>query len=792
MTDYAELIEPVVKLLRGEPNASMSKPDDLRYGTHGSLSVKLSTGAWHDHEAGVGGGVLDLIQHEGAASSRAEAHRWLVDHGLVQADAPARRGRPAAATEATYQYRDADGKLVFEVVRRAGKRFLQRRPDPAGKDGWTWNLQGVQRVLYRLPELLAAPVDSTAFVVEGEKDADRLRSLGLVATCNPGGAGKWRKEYSTPLKGRHVVVLPDNDDPGRAHAAAVLKALSGVAASVRVVELPGLPEKGDVSDWLDSGHTGQELLALVDQQKPEEPAGGGGKGEREPAQTDLLVEFVQKRFELAHDENSDGLAISKDTKEVFRLSGRAFRDNLLAGFYLEYEVAVRDASLREAMMTLQALARSTGAPRKINLRVAGGGDEYFIDLGKPGDSRAIRLMPGHWEITDRPRCLFIRGDSMMPLVEPISGGDVNLLWQIANIPEDQRILLLAWMVDCLRPDTPFPLLELIGEQGSGKSVASEAIRRVIDPNAANLRAEPKNAEDLFVIAHHNHIVALENVSRLTPQQQDAACILATGGGFAKRKLYSDSDEAVIVLRRPVLINGIVAAVTQQDLVDRCISIECPVLEGRLTSVEMWRAFERNLPSIMGGLLDLAAKALSILPDIQLPVTERPRLAEFALLGCAVAAAMGRDPQEFMGAFNVMRAETVGRTLEASPVAVAVQELIEAQPGGMAAPLKDILHALENYKPTGTDAWPRSAKGLGDALRRAAPALRSLGIEARSLGKIGSSVRWEIKQKKSGLPKEKKQNDVVHVVKVVQPEAASTTLTTSETSIDNFSSDHEVF
>src|SRR5690606_13786463 len=124
----------------------------------------------------------------------------------------------------------------------------------------------------------------------------------------------------------------------------------------------------------------------------------------------------------------------------------------------------------------------------------------------------------------------------------------------------QRILLLAWMVDCLRPDTPFPLLELIGEQGSGKSVASEAIRRVIDPNAANLRAEPKNAEDLFVIAHHNHIVALENVSRLTPQQQDAACILATGGGFAKRKLYSDSDEAVIVLRRPVLINGIVAAV----------------------------------------------------------------------------------------------------------------------------------------------------------------------------------------------------------------------------------------
>lgn len=784
-TDYATHIGEVAKLLKGDPNAELSKPDDLRFGRHGSLSIKPSTGLWHDHEANTGGGTLDLILHLGAADSRAGAHQWLVDKGLLPADAkPARRARPPAKTETAYQYRDAGGELLFEVVRKSGKRFMQRRPDPASRGGWAWNLQGVERVLYRLPELLAAPKDVSVFVVEGEKDCDRLASLGLVASCNSGGAGKWRKKYSPALKGRNVVIIPDNDDAGRDHARQVHKMLDGVAASVRILELPALQEKGDVSDWLDAGHTVQELLELVEQQPLSD--GEDEKKERIPAQTDLLVAYTQKHFELAHDENRDGLAISKATKEAFRLNSRAFRDDLLAGFYREQEIAVRDASLREGMMTLQALARATDAPRKANLRVAGGGDEYFIDLGRPGDAHAIRLVPGHWEITDRPRHLFVRGDAMLPLVEPIRNGDVELLWKIANIPESQRLLVLAWLVDCLRPDTPHPLLELIGEQGSGKSVACEALRRLIDPNAANLRAEPRTAEDLFVIAHHNHIVALENISRLTPQQQDSACILATGGGFAKRRLYTDTDEVVISLRRPVMINGIVAAVTQQDLVDRCVSIECPVLEGRLTSVEMWRAFDRDLPSILGGLLDLAAKALELLPTVQLPANERPRLAEFAILGCALALAMGREQQDFMDVFISMRAETVGRTLEASPVAVAVQELIEARPNGIEAPLKDILYQLEDHKPAGTDAWPRSAKGLGDALRRAAPALRQLGVECKSLGRIGrNNVFWRIRAI------ENYGTEVRHVRMSAQTEREGAEMRTSRTSANNLSVAQEV-
>src|SRR5690625_4307304 len=667
--NYQELIEPVARRLKGEPNARLSKPDEMRFGTHGSLSIKISTGQWHDHEAKVGGGTLDLIQHLGASKDRTDAHAWLVKQGLIEDKAqPTKHGHPQAQDEVTYPYRDSNGKLVFEVVRRTGKRFVQRRPDDTKHGGWAWNLKGIKRVLYRLPELLAAPNNAVVFIVEGEKDADRLASLNLVATCNSGGAGKWRKEYNQTLKSRKVVILPDNDEAGQEHAARIAKGLAGVAASVQVIELPGLPDKGDVSNWLDSGHSAADLMALVDK-APAESTSEPQK-ERDPAQTDLLVEYVQKHFHLAHDENRDGLGIDKKTNEAFRLNSRAFRDDLLAGFYREYQIAVRDASLREAMMTLQADGRITDEPRKADVAVASLADDYTLAIGRAGDARTTRITPRPWEITERPGALFIRGDSMMPLAEPSKVGDISPLWRIANIPEHQRLLVLTWMVDCLRPDTPNPLLELIGEQGSGKSMTSEALRRLIDPNAANLRAEPKSSEDLFVIANHNHIVALENISRLTPQQQDAACILATGGGFAKRRLYSDNGETVIVLRRPVLINGIVAAVTQQDLVDRCISIECPVIETRLTSVEMWREYEHNLPKILGGLLDLMAKALKILPSVNLPVKERPRLAEYALLGCAVAQALGQDQDSFMNAFNTMRAETVGRTVAGSPGGLA--------------------------------------------------------------------------------------------------------------------------
>ncbi len=115
---------------------------------------------------------------------------------------------------------------------------------------------------YRLPELIAAPADAVVYIPEGERDVDALASLGLIATCNPGGAGKWLAAFGRYLAGRSVAIVPDNDEPGRAHAEQVRASLATVAASVRLLELPGLPDKGDVSDWLAAGGTVEQLAEL--------------------------------------------------------------------------------------------------------------------------------------------------------------------------------------------------------------------------------------------------------------------------------------------------------------------------------------------------------------------------------------------------------------------------------------------------------------------------------------------------------------------------------------------------
>ena len=182
-------------------------------------------------------------------------------------DSSANPVRPTIVAE--YDYRDEKGKLLYQAVRLSPKSFRQRRPTGGG---WEWALGETRRVLFRLPELLAAAKSAIVWVAEGEKDVLALVALGLVATTNVGGAGKWRPEYCDALRGHPVVILPDNDDPGRRHAVHVATLLKDIAASVKVVTLPGLPPKGDVSDWLATGGTKEKLLALAERTPPGIPA----------------------------------------------------------------------------------------------------------------------------------------------------------------------------------------------------------------------------------------------------------------------------------------------------------------------------------------------------------------------------------------------------------------------------------------------------------------------------------------------------------------------------------------
>jgi hypothetical protein len=208
---------------------------------------------------------------------------------------------PYGPAVATYGYVDERGQLLFEVCRTADKQFPQRRPDPTAKSGWRWKLDDTRRVLYRLPAVLEAVAAGDAiFIPEGEKDVHALERLGLTATCNPGGAGKWNTGYADALAGaRLVVVVADDDDDGRAHAAKVARSLTG-RVEVKLLELwPAGQSKRDVSDWI--AEQADEARLLLDLLVDGATAYTGEPATLVDDPSATFAEFVANRDDAQHE-----------------------------------------------------------------------------------------------------------------------------------------------------------------------------------------------------------------------------------------------------------------------------------------------------------------------------------------------------------------------------------------------------------------------------------------------------------------------------------------------------------
>ena len=230
------------------------------------MSVNLEKGRWFCHACNVGGGLLDF---ERKLTGKSDAECWDAINATIGRQASKAAKSKRGPVVATYDYHNAAGMVAYQAVRYASpKDFRQRRPD--GKGGWIWNMDAVTRVPFNLPALVRANV---VLIAEGEKDALNLQKaaanfpnedgqLVFAATTNVGGAGKWLDANSPYLAGKKVFAFQDNDEPGRKHAVQVCVSVAKFAQSVHLVELPGLPDHGDVSDYLES-NSPSELFVLM-------------------------------------------------------------------------------------------------------------------------------------------------------------------------------------------------------------------------------------------------------------------------------------------------------------------------------------------------------------------------------------------------------------------------------------------------------------------------------------------------------------------------------------------------
>lgn len=586
--------------------------------------------------------------------------------------------------------------------------------------------------------------------------------LKVTATMEPLALAPDATEASNRHNHHHDHTAENGEQPAPDPVAVIEEALArladdvGVLAEDAVVQAFAELKTTDMACYLRLRHAAKVAnracsVTLLDQLVRDALPGG----KEETSTLDELVALARAQCQLHHDADRNAVAILPlpGKREVWRVYSAGFEHWLRAAFWRAKQTGVADTTLKAALATLAAAAINDGSEVAVYTRAApfnsadNHGYGYVIDLANE-QWQVVQVTAQGWQILDDSPLLFTRTQAMRPLPLPdyyANAGSIELLWQHTNIPPASRLLVLAWLLECFRPDTPFPVLELIGEQGSAKSTTQAVLRSLIDPNKVMLRGRPKTVEDVFVAAANNWLVSYENLSSLSAEQQDAFCTLATGGGFAARQLYTNGEEHILETKRPVVLNGIAVVATRPDLIDRVVHVDLPTIaaDARRDDADTHSAWERDKPVVFAGLLTLFANTLAVLPSVVL--SHKQRMADFERLGEAMARSLGFAPGHFQQQYADSVRAGIDRVLESNSVAQALDKYLENR----VLPLRWLGTAGQLYELLGTQgipdrsSWPRSPKGLADQLRRIAPAYRAKGIDICHLGHRREGSLWRI-------------------------------------------------
>ena len=622
---------------------------------------------------------------------------------------------------ARYTYTDGAGAPLFRVNRTGRKRFFQERYS----DGrYISGLGDTPRVLYGLPSVLAAAADgATVYVVEGEKDADRMIAEGHTATTAPMGAGKWREGYSEALKGAHAVIVADKDDAGYSHAQHVAASLKDRAASVRVVQAA---TGKDASDHLSAGLGVEDFVEATPSEfaiaAPDDVAGST----RKRSQADRLVEIARELYDFGVSDTGDTYAVRKSGPPIavpFRGHTQAVRAELAREHLERYGKVASSTALADAMTTLQGYAQ-LAEPVRLHLRFASHDAVLWVDLGTP-DGAAVRIGPDGWQLCEAGAPVtFYRTELTAPMPLPERGGDVVELREYLNVTDEGWALVLGWLVAAPFPEAPQPIIVLTGQQGTGKSAAARYLAGVIDPSPAPLRTAPRDATEWGTVAKGSAVLALDNLSHVPAWFSDCLCRAVTGDGLVRRKLYSDDDLIVSKFRRALIVTGIDLGTLQADLIDRALFVELQRIpaETRKLDADLEREFAKARGRILGGLFDLVSRAM-LHQHRGGAIDGLPRMADYAYILRALDAATGAShlPTYLAASARAMVDASEGNVvLEAILAHMAERDEWSISPSA----LYDEVTPQDRVP----KSWPKTASHLSGLLKRLAPVFRARGIE----------------------------------------------------------------
>jgi hypothetical protein len=389
-----------------------------------------------------------------------------------------------------------------------------------------------------------------------------------------------------------------------------------------------------------------------------------GRGEVRSAPTEAVELTEESVVELWHDTCQKPWATFavNGHLENRQVRSEAFRLHVSRTYYRRRRAALSEQAISSAINALAAKAMFDGPEHKVYHRQAWLDGNVYIDFGNE-QWQVIEIRPASAECKPCWRILeshevpvkFRRSPGMKPLPTPVAPEDAcpELLFDFINVKEEDRPLVLGFLIGAPWPEPPYPPLVVHGSQGSAKSTVSWQFADLIDPHEEPLIGMPKESRDLAVAAENRRMIAIDNVSSLSQEKSDALCRLASGAGFSVRRLYTDAEEVTLSGGRPLILNGINPVASSPDLADRAIFLELPPLREYKPDRLLREEFEKAKPAIFTGMLNAVSIALARVQQAeeQLMKSDRlPRMADFVVWATAAEPALGLADGEFLQAY----------------------------------------------------------------------------------------------------------------------------------------------
>ncbi len=689
--------------------------------------------------------------------------------GLKLADLMPPRTERTTSKEivATYPYTDEAGALLFEALRYEPKDFRQRRPD--GKGGWIFNLQETRRVLFRLPEVIAAVKAGRAiYVCEGEKDVLALVARHLDATCNPMGAGKWRAEFADVLAGADVCIIADRDEPGRKHAAQVAASLHSKAASVRVIECPdvnGTTIK-DAADFLAAGGNGADLLEIASSGplwmptcpskiatvEATGPEGGDGfdkitadvRGEilniltdanckgsaRNRAVAKVAVGALAKAGRLYfHAERRDfdsAMFFDATAKRLLRIQADAFGSWFSEWLGINRADPLFKFAMAEVETAALAGAQTTGILPE-SFWTARPGAIYL----STGDGTLAKITAAGVTLADNGSdgVLFASGRTLAPwkLTEPRDAFETCALFRNAHCNASHAPdLVRLWLYSLPSSPPSKPPLCLAGDIGSGKTRLAKGFAELYGLPFVAQKVEESAEDDFWPCVDAGGIFTLDNADTKCRWLADALANAATDGCSQRRRLYTNSETVVLRARAWLAVttsNATFAA--DSGLADRLLLVRMGRRDGEETSDGALT--DEILANRDAGLSHIAQTLRTALADkAPAPSGLNKRHPDFATFAVRIGRALGREA-EAVAALKTAEQDKSAFCLENDAIGAALLSFLRAAQtfNGTAAELAPHLIAVD-----GDLDGRLSAKRLGKRLSALWPHLQSTLATAR--------------------------------------------------------------